>query len=294
MRSRVYTILFTFIVLSVFIVSDAQARQCEHDVCLRFPAESHDEFIAPHEGLMDPFHRDNHQDGDRGYCTNYRGEDFPHCYAGHKGTDYVLREGFQSMAKNVPVVASATGEVIDYDDSNYDKCHASILDLLKQYANPDSTPGVTCGVDPRTGEPRPMINNYVTVRHFNGKYYIYTKYLHVKKNSVPAEIAAQVDVAKEAFFANGNVEDPAVPFPDVACGDRLAFVGSAGKSSLPHIHFEVRVKAGNPASDTQGAYINTTAIDPYYGAYLAESGRTESYWVNQEPEPNMLPSIECE
>lgn len=85
----------------------------------------------------------------------------------------------------------------------------------------------------------PVRANLVELRHADG---MVSRYLHMKKGSVKVTDGQQV-----------------------RCGDLLGYVGSSGSSAFPHLHFEVRTKAGG-------------ALDPYAGP---RSQKT-SYWVQQD------------
>ncbi len=98
-------------------------------------------------------------------CIAYDGEEnFPNCYDGHRGTDFILRGGFTVMDMEVAwVVAAADGVVIDVEDGHYDRCHASVQEM-----------DVTC-------DGHEMISNYVLIEHNNG---IQTRYKHLKADSI--------------------------------------------------------------------------------------------------------------
>lgn len=88
--------------------------------------------------------------------------------------------------------------------------------------------------------------NHIYISHDNDKTLSY--YGHLKNNS--------------ALVANGD---------SVKQGQIIAFVGSSGNSSNPHLHFEVHnLVAGN--------YV---LIDPYSGP--CNFLNTDSWWINQKP-----------
>jgi murein DD-endopeptidase MepM/ murein hydrolase activator NlpD len=92
--------------------------------------------------------------------------------------------------------------------------------------------------------------NYITIRHADSSTSVY---VHIKDNS------ARVTVGQM-----------------VAAGEILAFVGSSGNSSHPHLHFEVhRTPVGGYGS-------NTDLIDPYY-AGACNAYNSSSWWQNQKP-----------
>ena len=94
-----------------------------------------------------------------------------------------------------------------------------------------------------------MIANSVTLEHDGG---IRTLYWHMMTDSVAVEVGQEV-----------------------ACGQVLGLVGSSGRSSQPHLHFEVQ-----DADDG--------VIDPYAGTY----SQPETWWVEQG-DLDELPSGEC-
>lgn len=95
----------------------------------------------------------------------------------------------------------------------------------------------------------PMEPNYVTILHWDGTK---TRYLHLKKHSI------QVTVGQ-------NVE----------CGQKLGLIGSSGRSSAPHLHFDVFDLTGQ-------------RVDPYSGKYSQEY----SYWLEQKSR-DKLPGGAC-
>jgi hypothetical protein len=164
----------------------------------------------------------------RALCRNYRGDGFPACYDQHDGSDFLLRGGFAAMdAGSATVLAGADGEVVEVDDTHYDRCHASI-----------ETGDVTCDTDD-DGQLRPIVPNEIVVEHVGG---VRTLYYHLKQGS--------------ALVTVGDV---------VVQGQPLALIGSSGRSSLPHLHFEVH--------DADGA-----VVDPYAGPWSQD----ETWWCEQE------------
>jgi hypothetical protein len=105
-------------------------------------------------------------------CIDYQGREFPHCYDGHKGSDYLLVDGFHAMdAGSSEIIAAADGLVTDVVDGNYDRCH---LDF--------SIRGVDC-------DGHPMRANKVTILHENGLQAIYA---HMKTDSIIVSIGQQI------------------------------------------------------------------------------------------------------
>lgn len=133
-------------------------------------------------------------------CQNYAGQSFPFCYAGHEGTDFLLLGGFKAMdAGSAYVVAAAPGRVVEVEDGNYDRCHASV-----------EIGDVSC-------DGYPMRSNHVVIEHADhaGRP-LRTEYHHMMKGSIAVAVGMTVD-----------------------CGQRLGRIGSSGRSSLPHLHLNV-------------------------------------------------------
>jgi murein DD-endopeptidase MepM/ murein hydrolase activator NlpD len=106
------------------------------------------------------------------------------------------------------------------------------------------------------GQPGENTNwNYIAIRHADSSTSIYG---HIRTNS------AQVVV--------GQI---------VAAGDAIAFVGSSGNSSNPHLHFEVN---NLPVTNSQAAGL----IDPYAGP--CNTLNVNSWWAVQKPywEPTVV------
>lgn len=104
-------------------------------------------------------------------CVSSLGVNFPYCYSGHSGTDFILSEGWTAMDRGVPVYAAADGEVIAVDDSNYDRCG---LNTSFQ---------ISCA----GGE---IVSNFITIRHLDN---IYTSYLHLRKHSARVKSGDRVE-----------------------------------------------------------------------------------------------------
>lgn len=245
---------------------------CQDGVCFRFPGEALEYFNAIPSPLGGPYHLDNGCEKVDGpcYCVTFWGADAPHCYGGHRGTDYMLVDGFRTMRKDVEVVAPADGEVIAYVDDNFDRCHLAIRDLLFDPSHDGNYCGWEYDADTGTFEERDIVNNFIIMRHWNGRYYVYSRILHIQEGSVPGWI-------KEAL-AEGRT-------PRVECGEQIALVGSAGKSYAPHLHFEVRTWG---AGDIYGTFwlegLAPPSLDPYCGPY-ADGDRSGTYWTELTDAP---------
>ena len=171
----------------------------------------------------DPEVHDDEGAAGRIRCTNYAGDGFPACYDEHDGTDLILDGGFRAMdGGSLAILAAAAGEVVDVVDEHYDRCHAD--------ASEDG--GVSC-------DGNPIVANRIVIEHDDpttGP--IRTRYLHLMRDSALVEVGDRVD-----------------------CGDALARIGSSGRSSFPHVHFEV-----NGPDDE--------VIDPFAGP----ESQPESWW----------------
>lgn len=133
-------------------------------------------------------------------CQSYSGQAFPFCYAGHEGTDFLLLGGFKAMdAGSAVVVAAAGGRVVEVEDGNYDRCHASL-----------ALGDVSC-------DGHAMRSNHVVIEHATyAGLPLRTEYHHMMKGSIAVAVGMTV-----------------------ACGQRLGRIGSSGRSSLPHLHLNV-------------------------------------------------------
>lgn len=263
-------LILTFLgLIGLLSFSETQAAECEHDLCFRFPSDEPEQFFATTPKNPGPYYMDHRETEEKKLCVDYLGRSLGHCYPGHNGTDFMLVGGFRTMRReDTAIVATAGGEVVKVIDTNYDKCHVSVRNL------PTST--ISCGED-SDGDPRPIVSNEVILRHWNGRYYVYSAYFHLQTDSVPEWI-------KEALAAGET--------PWVDCGEPIGAVGSAGYSSAPHIHFEVRFYS---EEDTEGTHwAQATPIDPFYGPYLDDDPivRNFSMWTDQGNRYE-LPGTEC-
>jgi murein DD-endopeptidase MepM/ murein hydrolase activator NlpD len=94
----------------------------------------------------------------------------------------------------------------------------------------------------------PVVNNKVVLSHDDGRI---TKYWHIMQYSALVEVGDAV-----------------------LCGDPLARVGSAGNSSMPHLHFQV---------EQDGRW-----VDPYAGPF----SQPESLWALQNHD-TLWPASSC-
>lgn len=219
-------------VLSVMIVVSG-APELARAVSLAFPVENPGGEVILSSWVIGVDH--DEADGEtRADCLSYSGqEDFPFCYDGHRGTDFLLEGGFRRMDDGSAwVIAAADGEVVEIVDGNYDRCHGDM-----------ATGWIDC-------DGHEMRANVVRIRHDDG---YETYYVHLMSGSIIVEV--------------GDI---------VACGDRLARVGSSGISATPHLHFQVYAPDGS-------------IIDPFAGPVSQEW----SLWVGQDGDYG-LPASRCE
>jgi hypothetical protein len=112
-------------------------------------------------------------DGLGAECLDYQARNFPHCYDGHDGSDYLLSGSFTTMdAGSAEIISAAAGVVIKVVDGNYDRCH---IDL--------ALGGIDC-------DGHPMKANKVTIAHDNGYHALYA---HMKKESIIVEEGQRVE-----------------------------------------------------------------------------------------------------
>jgi murein DD-endopeptidase MepM/ murein hydrolase activator NlpD len=194
-------------------------------------------------------------------CTNsFFGPNFPNCYAGHRGTDFPLVGGFSTMdaGGGVFVVAAAPGKVVDTVDGNNDRCYA-VPNVSPPFPPPQSfswpppfPPEPAFGtriICPGVRDSDDKLHNLVVVLQDDG---LLAYYLHLKRGSVAVMRGQRV-----------------------ACGQLLGKVGSAGDSSMPHLHFELSRVTSNFPKDSANPgnandYFNESGnrrpgrpVDPY-------------------------------
>lgn len=153
-------------------------------------------------------------------------------------SDFGLVGAFETMkTKKTWVVAAAAGTVLEVVDVHFDKCGLNLgrIDDIDDIIRMLNSP--TCDDDKV---------NKIVIDHGHG---IVTQYLHLKRDSIQV-----------------------VPGQAVTCGQKLAEVGSSGKSIMPHLHFDV--------------IDNGAHVDPYGGPVS-----TRSYWRKQGS--GRLPEAAC-
>lgn len=179
------------------------------------------------------------------WCKNaYFGENFPACYRGHEGTDFLLAGHVLAQAAgSIDVYTVAGGTVAAVFDGNTDKC---FYRPNKPTAKAEEF--VFCANDVRDG--KQFISdaqdaNFVAIVQDDG---VIAYYHHLKKQSI---------VLREGMR--------------VECGQLVGKIGSSGISSVPHLHLTLlRVKkdAAFPSSreDFKNIAANRSAanfINPY-------------------------------
>lgn len=103
-------------------------------------------------------------------CQDYLGRPFPNCYDEHRGSDFILEGGFETMdAGSAEVVAGFDGWVTEIVDSNYDRCHSDLGQI-------------TC-------DGYPIEPNYITIAHPDG---VVSQYFHIMQDSAVVEVGQEV------------------------------------------------------------------------------------------------------
>ncbi len=151
-------------------VPDASTPGCDGGGCasavtrFRLPMQNdNNEYIRP---IVVGFDHDP-AESVFGLCADYEDRNVPYCYDGHKGSDFLLEGGFETMDNgSAEVYAAADGVVTLVHDGEYDRCRAVGLE-------------VQC---PGYAEIPPA--NRVEILHADGQV---TRYLHLKKWSILVE-----------------------------------------------------------------------------------------------------------
>ncbi len=171
---------------------------------------------------------------ERAICINSIGEPFPNCYDEHDGSDYLLIGDWEQMDAGSATIQAAADGVVVSTEDGH-------YDRCHgDFGSFDSS------CDGHSGTA-----NSVIVEHQTPVGTVQTWYWHMMKDSVAVEVGEEV-----------------------ACGDVLGIVGSSGRSSQPHLHFELQ--------------LDGASIDPYAGPYSQDT----SWWTDQGEEWE-LPSPDC-
>ncbi len=244
----------------IFVIADQSRR------LLRFPVQDRtliDESNSAANPLAGPLSPDMRTgDRNRGIginCLAFNGKkNPPHCYSGHRGTDYMLKGGFRQMDRpGNYVVAARAGTVVAVRQNLYDRCKAKLYSGDERSLLQPDCNGNNYHEDDEDQEY--LIGNRVVVDHGDG---LYTEYYHLKTNSALVEVG-----------------------DEVSCGQPLASIGSSGFSTKPHLHFEVLECREGETCDRYNDR-DIIAVNPYNGTY---TGR--GYWVEQGS--GRLPSSQC-
>jgi len=194
-------------------------------------------------------------EGDFNICNNqYFGRDFPNCYGGHEGTDFLLAGHILAQAAgSIDVYTVAGGKVVAMADGNTDKCFFKI----PPSADAPSEDFIFCVNDVRDG--REFLSNakeanFVAILQDDG---IIAYYYHMKRSSIVLKKGDRVE-----------------------CGQLVGKIGSSGISSAPHFHLTLaRIKSETafPVSDADfkavGANRNVADfINPYAPMLWRELG----------------------
>lgn len=164
-------------------------------------------------------------------------------YDGHTGTDISV-DPYSWEIKNsgfVRVVAAADGIIVDKHDGEDDESCGDNFD--------DPPLDFLCSTYPNNQ------GNYMVILHNDGTTASF--YMHMKKNSLTG-------------FQEGDA---------IKAGDYLGTVASAGCSTGPHLHFEVRkgyIDDGPGIDDELG-----TVVDPFANGACAQGADT--YWIDERP-----------
>lgn len=172
-------------------------------------------------------------------------------YSAHRGTDIAI--SWESMDKGVDVYAAMNGRVQWVFDGKYDRCTNFNLPAgAKKNDNPDCNdptlangPGVSSGymVSTESGdycnatEKAQMkalgVANPSCYSYFYGGNVVVI--LHKNSSSVMSN--SEIFATRYDHLKNGSIL--VKPGDYVVAGQKIAEVGSAGRSSGPHLHFEV-------------------------------------------------------
>ena len=149
-------------------------------------------------------------------CLSFRGLPFPACYDNHEGSDFMINP-LAMATGSVDVLAAAPGKVVNATNTYFDRCYFDPRKLGKKEK-------INCaGADPQLAA-----GNYVEILQDDG---LYARYAHMKKGSVKVKKGWRVK-----------------------CGQKLGKVASSGRSSAPHLHFDLHRDPSHKES---------SIVDPY-------------------------------
>lgn len=158
----------------------------------RFPLREVELFVTTVGVDHDPVDHSGGPAAEALLCTAYDGRPFPACYDEHRGSDYILEGGFDTMdAGSATIVAAAPGVVVAVEDGNYDRCHVS-------------GGSVTC-------DGNPMVANVVTLEHEGGWI---TKYYHMMSGAMAVAVGDEVECGDPLGLvgSSGNSSQPHLHF----------------------------------------------------------------------------------
>ena len=151
-------------------------------------------------------------------CISYQGLPFPACYDDHEGSDFMIDPITMALG-SVDVLAAAAGTVVNITEGHFDRCHFDPRKLGEKNK-------INCGGK----NYKNAVGNHVEILQDDG---LYARYMHMKKGSVDRSLK----VGKR-----------------VKCGQRLGKVASSGRSSAPHLHFDLHRDKNHKESNI---------VDPY-------------------------------
>ncbi|MGK0358413.1 MAG: murein DD-endopeptidase MepM/ murein hydrolase activator NlpD [Bradymonadia bacterium] len=162
-------------------------------------------------------------------CLDHDGRNFPFCYDGHDGTDYLLTGGFTAMDRgSARILAAAGGVVIYAEDGNYDRCRGSTAGDIDCDGNP-------------------MFANGVRIEHANG--YV-SWYWHMKRDSVAVQVGDVVSCGDLLGLvgSSGRSAQPHLHF-EVAGPDGRVIDPYAGEFSQAESYWNQPPPSGDSPQD---------------------------------------------
>ena len=178
----------------------------------------------------------------------------PKTYDGHNGTDiipgYTTAESWTKMDEGMSILAAAEGVVLGTYDRHYDRCAKFPADGTTQDGSYHDQCNPAGSMDSTSDNGYTGEGNWLYLEHTGISNVSKTIYLHLKKGSIIVKAGDKV-----------------------VRGQKLAEVGSSGRSSNPHLHFGVLNGTGW-----------TGEVDPYWGVNSSSATATvnpagKSLWV---------------